>query len=192
MNDQPYSEQAQRFMIDTAREAVHAAVCGESGPKVTDVPAELTEPRGCFVTLHNAAQLRGCIGTFEADAPLIDNLIAMAGAAARDPRFTDDPVREDEVDALSIDVSVLTPREPINDPMDYVIGRDGQYVVGKRFGSRIGGCFLPEVAAEQGWDVPTTLSMLCAHKMGLDPDAWRPPTKLQFFRFQSIKVSSNG
>jgi AmmeMemoRadiSam system protein A len=192
MSDQPYNNQARQVMIDTAREAVRAAVACQPSPEVTDVPGELTEPRGCFVTLHNREQLRGCIGTFEADAPLIENLIAMAGASARDPRFTDDPVQEDEVDVLSIDVSILTPREPIDDPLDYVIGQDGQYVVGKRFGSRVGGCFLPEVAAEQGWDVPTTLSMLCAHKMGLDPDAWRAPTKLQFFRFQSIKVSSNG
>lgn len=191
-NDQPtYDPPTEQVILLLTRDAVRAALEGRRLARPADCPTTLLEPRGCFVTLRRGGQLRGCIGTFEADAPLVDNLIAMAGAAVRDPRFLGDPVTIAELDDLTIEVSVLTPREPIGDPRQYLIGIDGQYVTGKQFGSSVAGCFLPEVAIDQGWDVETALSMLCVHKMGLDPDAWRPPTKLQFYRFQSIKVAED-
>jgi len=189
MTDHAYSHHDQQAILSLARLAVQRALEGQRLARPADCPPALLEPRGCFVTLRRGDRLRGCIGTFEANDPLADNLIAMARASACDPRFVDEPVTVDELDQLSVEVSVLTPRQRIDDPAEYRLGIDGQYIVGKRFGSEVGGCFLPEVAVDQQWDLPTTLSMLCAHKMGLDPDAWRPPTRLEFYRFQSIKVT---
>lgn len=184
-----YADEHRRAILSLAREGLRAAAAGRSPDRPADCPPELLEPRGCFVTLHNGDRLRGCIGTFEADAPLADNILAMSRAVLRDPRFIAEPVTADEIDELTVEVSVLTPRRQIDDPADYELGVDGIYVIGKRFGTRVAGCFLPDVATEQGWDLPTTLSMLCAHKMGLDPEAWRPPTSLRFYRFRSIKVT---
>ena len=62
------------------------------------------------------------------------------------------------------------------------LGVDGIYI---RSHDR-SGCFLPQVAPEQGWDVEQTLTAGCAHKMGLAEDAWRAPTDLQFYCFQAI------
>ncbi|MHB1158602.1 MAG: AmmeMemoRadiSam system protein A [Phycisphaerales bacterium] len=189
-----YTPDQQRRIIDITRDAVAASLQQRRcQPTLTDADAFLHEPRGCFVTLHSASHdLRGCIGTFDASSPLIDNLIEMAGASAHDPRFTHDPVTLDELLRLHIDVSILTPMQPIDDPRKLRLGIDGIYIVdhsGGHFGGHVSGCFLPEVAPEQNWDVETTLSMCCAHKMGLAPDAWREPTKLKFFVFQSSVIS---
>jgi len=185
-----YTPDQQQRILTVARRAMAAS---QRGHAYAEEPAAnemyLADPRGCFVTLTGpAGALRGCIGTFDDRRPLIDNLIDMAGAATRDPRFIDAPVTLEELGRVRVEVSVLTPMEPLEDPTKLVIGEEGVSIVGKLGGRRVGGCFLPEVAAEQGWDVETTLSMCCAHKMGLDPDAWRPPTRLQFYRFRSIKI----
>lgn len=190
MSGSPYSPEQERRVLQVARAAAGAALRNEryEAEMVAD-EAYLAEPRGCFVTLHDhAGQLRGCIGTFEADAPLSDNLVRMAGAATRDPRFVGDPVTAEELARLRIEVSVLTPLTPIEDPTAMRLGVDGVYITGERFGARVSGCFLPQVAIEQGWDVETTLSMCCAHKMGLPADAWRPPTELRFSTFEAMMI----
>ncbi|MFA7237153.1 MAG: AmmeMemoRadiSam system protein A [Phycisphaeraceae bacterium] len=186
-----YTPDQRRRILTIVRGAIAASLRDEHPrPELTETDAFLREPRGCFVTLHSQARdLRGCIGTFDASAPLIDHLIEMAGASAHDPRFTHAPVTPGELPRLHIDVSILTPMQPIDDPRKMRLGIDGIHIVGKRFGSHVSGCFLPEVAPEQNWDVETTLSMCCAHKMGLAPDAWREPTKLKFFIFQSTVIS---
>ena len=77
-----------------------------------DLPAALTEARATFTTLHVAGKLRGCCGTLEATRPLAKDVSHSAFQAAfRDPRF--DPVIEDELDAISLEVSVLSPPEPM-------------------------------------------------------------------------------
>ncbi len=74
------------------------------------------ERRGCFVTLKQNGQLRGCIGTTE---PWQENLAleiqhnAMA-AGTQDPRFR--PVRTEELDTLSFTVDVLGELEKIAGP----------------------------------------------------------------------------
>ena len=46
--------------------------------------------------------------------------------------------------------------------------------------------FLPQVATEQGWDVPTMLMHLSL-KAGLDPDAWESGAKFETFRAQIFR-----
>ena len=72
----------------------------------------LTEPGAVFVTLNEHHQLRGCIGSIIAHQPLIDDLIANARSAAfGDPRFA--PLRPEEFEAIELEVSLLTPPEPV-------------------------------------------------------------------------------
>lgn len=77
---------------------------------------EFAVRRGCFVTLKQNGQLRGCIGTTE---PWQENLVleiqhnALA-AGTQDPRFR--PVQADEMDTLSITVDVLGELEKIEGP----------------------------------------------------------------------------
>lgn len=74
---------------------------------------ELTVPRATFVTLEKHGQLRGCIGMLEACRPLAEDIADNSYAAAfSDSRFL--PVTEEELDNLSIHISILNPAERIH------------------------------------------------------------------------------
>ncbi len=181
------SAEARRALIAVARRSVEAAVRGEPSPEFPPealegaVGDELAEPRGCFVTLKTKGRLRGCLGHFEADAPARERVREMARASAlEDPRFGGDRIRPDELADVDIEISVLHPREKVEDPLDIELGRDGIYV---RSGARAG-CFLPQVATETGWTKEQFLSHCCSHKAGLAPDAWRAPST-EVLRFRA-------
>lgn len=75
-------------------------------------PAPLRALRASFVTLHVHDQLRGCIGTLEAQRPLVADVAYNAGAAAfHDPRFA--PLSAAELEDLSIHIAVLQPAEQL-------------------------------------------------------------------------------
>jgi AmmeMemoRadiSam system protein A len=62
--------------------------------------------------LRRDGQLRGCIGTLEAYRPLCIDIAGNACAAAfHDPRFS--PLRPPELEALMLEISVLSPPEPL-------------------------------------------------------------------------------
>ena len=75
--------------------------------------AWLEREAAVFVSLTTAdGALRGCIGSLEAHRTLEDDVAQNAVAAAlRDPRFA--PVRAEELDALRIEVSLLTTPVPM-------------------------------------------------------------------------------
>ena len=144
-------------------------------------PELLTEPRfeqrlGCFVTLKtNDAEksLRGCIGFPEPMYKLSEALPKAAiYAATEDPRFP--AVVSDELDALLVEVSVLT--RPIRIdvqnseelPPSIDVGSDG-LILEWSFGS---GLLLPQVAREQNWNAYEYLDNLSL-KAGAMPDQWR-------------------
>jgi len=98
----------------------------------------LAEPGAVFVTLNEHHQLRGCIGSIVAHQSLIDDLIANARSAAfSDPRFS--PLRPEEWEEIELEVSLLTPPEPVSyrdteelrrlirPGIDGVILREGNY-----------------------------------------------------------------
>jgi len=72
----------------------------------------LAEPGATFVTLRQGEALRGCIGSLEARRALGEDVAANARAAAfSDPRFA--PLERRELDVTSIEVSLLSPSEPL-------------------------------------------------------------------------------
>jgi uncharacterized protein (TIGR00296 family) len=73
-----------------------------------------------------------------------------------------------DLDAIDIEISLLGPLEPVADPQDIVVGRDGLVV--ERGWSR--GLLLPQVATEWGWGAEQFLEHTC-QKAGLPRDAWR-------------------
>lgn len=178
------SGEAGAALVRIARRSLRAAVAGESVEEETlpaAVEKELRQPRGAFVTLTENGDLRGCIGRILSDEPVGRVVREMAAAAAlEDPRFP--PVRPDELDALKLEVSVLTEPKGVAGPEDIVLGRDG-ILLGKR-GRRA--VFLPQVAPEQGWDLETTLSQLSL-KAGLPPDAWKSGASFETFQTQIFR-----
>ena len=84
-----------------------------------DLPAELADTRaGCFVSLKEDGELRGCIGTIlPTRASLAEEIVANAVSAGyHDPRFS--PVRAEELPELVYDVDVLTTPEPVPSEKD--------------------------------------------------------------------------
>ena len=172
-------------LIELARSAVEAAVTGQAAPGATEAEGLLGEQRGCFVTLKNSGRLRGCIGTFIPQKPLGAMVVEMATAAStQDPRFFGDPITASELGELSVEVSVLSPLEETDDPASLAIGRQGIYIIS---GGR-SGCFLPEVATEQGWSAEQFLDHCCAGKAGLPAGAWRDKdTKVYLFTSEKFE-----
>lgn len=163
------NDDSKQMLLKTAREAVIAAVKGQSAVAPTSDEPELVSACGCFVTLKNRGRLRGCIGQFISDRPLIELVSEMAvSAATRDPRFITDPIKPAELELLDIEISVLSPLKKTDDPLSLRLGIDGIYIT---HGHK-SGCFLPQVATETGWTQRQFLTHCCKQKAQLPPDAW--------------------
>jgi AmmeMemoRadiSam system protein A len=167
-----------KTLLKTARDTVEAVITGAAVPRPESDDPELNSQCGCFVTLKNHGRLRGCIGQFTSEVPLVELVVEMAKASATgDPRFFADRITADELDRLDIEISVLSPLKRTDKPLSLRLGVDGIYI--KR--GCASGCFLPQVATETGWGREEFLSYCCAHKAGLPADAWKDPTTEVYF-----------
>ncbi len=105
---------------------------------------EFSLPAPVFVTLRTAeGELRGCIGSVVAttDSLAAEVVAESVAAATRDPRFT--PVEPAEVPSLQIEISVLSPPEPVDSLAALDPARYGVMVVRQRDGRR--GLLLPAI-----------------------------------------------
>ena len=168
-----------QILLKVARDTVEAVIRREPIENPQSDDPELNAPCGCFVTLKNHSRLRGCIGQFISESPLIELVAEMAKSSATgDPRFFADPISAGELDQLDVEISVLSPLQRTDEPLSLRLGVDGIYI--KK--GRTSGCFLPQVATETGWSKEEFLSYCCAHKAGLAADAWRDPeTEVNLF-----------
>ena len=154
-------------LLTIAREAITYCVQKQSYQPTPREEKALNQRAGCFVTIKQDGQLRGCLGTFQSQRPLFQEVAQMAAAScSKDPRFH--PMEADELAHFSIEISVLSPLEKIDDVEQLEVGIHGIYLE-KNF-SR--GVLLPQVATDHGWDRETFLGQTCL-KAGLRPNAWQ-------------------
>jgi AmmeMemoRadiSam system protein A len=181
------TKEQQQCLLDLAKSSIQHGLQTGRALKVNlaDYPAELTERRATFVTLHKHHQLRGCIGMLEAVRPLAEDIAENAFLAAfRDPRFP--PLAEDEFGDLDIHLSLLTPAEPVafiseqNLIAQLQPGVDGLILEeGRRRGT-----FLPSV-----WEQLPEPEQFLRHlkqKAGLAPDYWSENIKIYRYRTEMI------
>ncbi|MEY2631938.1 MAG: hypothetical protein RIR00_592 [Pseudomonadota bacterium] len=180
-------EQLGQLLLRRARAAIAAALGqpGDGAGAEAGLP-ELQQPAATFVTLTQAGDLRGCIGSLEAHRPLGEDVAANAVAAAcRDPRFL--PLTLSELARTRVEVSLLTPAEPLtfSDEDDALAqlqpGVDGLIF---RIGSHRA-TFLPQV-----WESLPTPRVFLAHlkqKAGLPADFWSPEVSLSRYRVEKWK-----
>ena len=140
---------------------------------------------GVFVTLNNPIGLRGCIGFPLPDKKLYNALEdAAIAAATEDPRFP--PVKKEELDSITFEVTVLTPptKIEVSAPEEYLskikVGQDG-LIVKYGFNS---GLLLPQVPTEYGWNEKDFLEHTC-EKAGLPKDYWKK-TETEIQKFEGI------
>jgi uncharacterized protein (TIGR00296 family) len=84
-------------------------------------------------------------------------------------------MKEDELGSIDVEVTVLSPLEPLKDTDKIEIGKHGLYIV-KDYRS---GILLPQVPVEFGWDGETFLKQV-SKKAGLTEDAWK---EAELFKF---------
>ncbi|MGZ8153158.1 MAG: AmmeMemoRadiSam system protein A [Methylovulum sp.] len=179
-------EQQQR-LLDIAKSSIEQGLQTGKPLKIdlADFPPDLTERRATFVTLRKDQQLRGCIGILEAVRPLVEDIAENAFSAAfKDSRFP--PLGRDEVDALDIHLSILTPAEPITQTSEEDLltqlqpGIDGLILEeGRRRAT-----FLPSV-----WEqLPRPKEFLrhLKQKAGLPADYWSK--NIHFYRYRTETI----
>lgn len=165
----------QNRLLQLARETVCATVTGQSLPLFETTSATLCSHSGCFVTIKQQGQLRGCIGSFVAQQPLWQTVQEMAASAAtRDPRFY--PMKPADLADFSLEISVLSPLQQVNSIEQIKVGTHGLYLIKGHHH----GVLLPQVAVEYGWDRETFLRQTC-RKAGLPDDAWQKDAELYLF-----------
>ena len=140
------------------------------------IPVELQAPSAVFVSLRKDGELRGCVGSVQpTEATAAHELIRYAVASAlRDPRF--EPVRLDEVAALTIKVQLLDPPEPtdlsgLNPHTHGIIVRRGDRQA----------LLLPGI---EGIDTPEQQLRAACEKAGINPNA---PLRLERFRTRTLE-----
>lgn len=170
-------------LLRHARDAICTSLTGDRAQSDAEPWPDLPHA-GVFVTLRKHHALRGCIGTFSPEGALHEVVAEMAVAATHDPRFVEMPISLSELPEIRIELSVLSPRVRIHDPLDFESGVHGIYL---KHGGR-SGCFLPDVGEELGWDKERFLAELCRQKACVAPNAWRDPaTEIFTFTVQKLK-----
>ena len=179
--DSYMSDADKHTLLEIARKSIESQFTGMKVPIPETISNTLKKEMGAFVTIKRRGQLRGCIGYIQAIRPLYAAVSEMAKAAAfDDPRFP--PLRKEEMEDMTIEVSALTPLREIKDTKDITIGKHGIYIV-KGYHA---GLLLPQVATERNWDRITFLGETC-RKAGLPALAWRDEgTKIYIFSAEII------
>ena len=166
---------------DTIKLALKSGERRAAAAEPNEVTAGMRAMRGGFVTLHKHGELRGCIGEIVPRREIWKVVREQAvNAAFHDPRFS--PLEPGELDAVEIEISMLTPPKPVGSWREIEVGRHGM-VLSKAGRSAV---FLPQVAPEQGWGIEETLTHL-SMKAGLPPDAWRSGADFLVFEAQVIR-----
>lgn len=146
----------------------------------------LKESGACFVTLKYDGNLRGCIGSIIAHRTLHEDIMSNAiSAAFKDPRFN--PLSQEELSHLNLEVSILTPPE-ILEYEDYedllkkvTPFKDGLIL---NYGS-YQGTFLPQV-----WDELKTPELFLEHlsyKSGANPSVFEHHPSIYRYRVDAIE-----
>ncbi len=161
-------ENDKKKLLMLARSSIENKILNSKPSEVAPGPEALNQRAGAFVSVYVNKKLRGCLGNFETSKPLWKETSELAVSAAfRDYRFP--AVSREELNDVSIEISIIYPMVPINSAEEYHPDIHGIYL--EKDGRS--GTFLPQVAQKTGWD---RIEMLrhCAHdKAGLSWDAWK-------------------
>ena len=168
-----FSREERLLLLRLAHDAIVSAL-EQREISLAPPSAHLAELRGAFTSIYLRSELRGCVGYVLPVVPVYAAVAETARAAAfEDTRFY--PVTREEAPDLEIEISILSPPQPIH-PEDVKVGKHG-LLIGMQ-GHR--GLLLPQVPREHGWDRITFLEQTC-RKAGLSRDAWQKGATIEAF-----------
>ncbi|MEI6205275.1 MAG: AmmeMemoRadiSam system protein A [Desulfuromonadales bacterium] len=157
----------QQELLKIARNTIDSYITSGKVPAIETSSKGLNLETGCFVTIKQNSQLRGCIGNFVSDQPLCKLVQEMAvSAATRDPRFY--PMKVHDLENFDLEISVLSPLEKATSVEEIRVGTHGIYIVKGSYR----GVLLPQVATDYGWNRDEFLRHTCI-KAGLPENAWQ-------------------
>lgn len=160
-----FTTQQKQTLLALARNAIVSHI--QQKKLVLPVDVDFAHKRGVFVSLHAKGELRGCIGYIKGYKSISASVAEMAVAAAfHDPRFAS--LESNELDDVTIEISVLGELVLLPMGQEPLVGNDGLYII-HPYGS---GLLLPQVAVECGWDAQTFLRQVC-RKAGLNQNAYK-------------------
>jgi AmmeMemoRadiSam system protein A len=172
---EPWDRGRGRTLLRIARESVADAL-GLDTPGAYEEPW-LREPGATFITLRWRGSLRGCVGSIQAYRPLFEDVWRNARASAfHDTRFP--PLEPWEYPDLSVEVSLLSPPEPVACSCEeeaLALLRPGVDGVILEY-QRCRGTFLPQV-----WEQlpePRDFLYQLQRKAGLRPGFWAPEVRI--------------
>ena len=200
---QEFSKQERMQLLRLAHDSISSALQRREISLVPPTP-HLAEPRGVFTSLYlrrgcgfdpckedrhredpSEAQLRGCVGYVLPTCPVFRAVAETARAAAFDDnRFS--PVNQEEAPNLEVELSILSPPQPIR-AEEVEVGHHGLLISGQ--GRR--GLLLPQVPVERGWDRTTFLEQTC-RKAGLPGDAWQKGATITIEAFTAEVFGEKG
>ena len=188
--ESPWTAERGRALLRIARASLAAAL-GLGSPSAGPDEPWLREPGATFVTLRQRGDLRGCVGSILAYRPLFEDVWSNARASAfNDTRFP--PVEPAEFPEISVEVSLLSPPEPLaalseaealrrlRPGVDGLIFEYGEYR----------STFLPQVW-EQLPDPQDFLDHLKA-KAGLPRGFWSPEVRLSRYTVSKWEEGEEG
>jgi AmmeMemoRadiSam system protein A len=184
-----YSTQQLQSLLSLAKNALIQRIQNHQiqieAPQPQD--PKLVQPGAVFITLNKNEQLRGCIGTLLPHRPLyLDTVHNAIASALSDPRFP--PVQANELEQLTLSISVLTPAEVMSFTDESNLkskihpGIDG--LILEESGHR--GTFLPSV-----WEQLPDVEQFWAHlkvKAGLPANYWSNTLKVSRYTTEYYKA----
>ena len=185
----PANTERGEVLLAAARGAI--GVRFGAAPLALKIQPWMQAPGASFVTLTLDHELRGCIGSLEAQRPLLEDVEHNAVAAAfHDPRFS--PLSPREFARVRVEVSELSKPEPLQfESESHVLSllrphADGLILEYGRHRST----FLPQV-----WETLTKPAHFLAQlkrKAGLPADFWHDEIRLSRYAVSKWKEGAHG
>lgn len=159
--ERSFPESRLQSLLSSARRSINKQL--QTGKvEAFQYPKQGEAEQGLFIRLTHKGRERGCIGFYKG----VDNLeeaaaIAALNAAFFDPRFP--PIREEELEGLEVEVTIVGPFREMKSPYDFQAGKESLLL--DDYSNR---AFLQaSVAADVNLDKRAFLEILC-RKAGLD------------------------
>ncbi|MCY1720803.1 AmmeMemoRadiSam system protein B [Prolixibacteraceae bacterium Z1-6] len=177
------SEKEQAEILEIARNSITNYLIPGKKDKLHSKPGGILNTKtGAFVSVYIKGELRGCIGGFAQEKTLKKLIKQMAVSSVCDRRFK--PVKPEELENMTLEISVLSPLKRIKSATEIELGRHGIYI---RKGLNTG-TYLPQVAEKTGWTVTEFLGRCSRDKAGLGWEGWKTA---ELFTYEAVIIKEN-